>query len=1031
MRMSPRLSLCAAAPLAAVLAPAIAAQGTPFRVADLNTAPAASYDYGNLRAGRLVGAFSVFLADEGDETRVWRTDGTSAGTTLLLRIPGAHPAADTVEVVGGNGRAWFVGPDTGSGTVLWTSDGTPAGTVAIGNGGTAPMGLAFDAAADRCWFSATDATNGRELWRSDGTAATTVRVTQLRAGSLDGMLAERNQIAPLPSGVYFAGQNSTSGVELFRTSGLTVSLFANIATGTASSIPRDFCWNGDWLMFTALGANGVEPYCVAQGTLQALDVNPGVPASSPSGYVAYQTGFTQPVFWFVAQQVSSGSTVTRLFRYNPFSQSISVQDTVPVLSRVLFAVGSQVIYLQQASLTSWLYGIPGAGGTPIQLPANVSSPILTADNVSRISASPPRMVYTARSSLGGPSARFRGDGTFAGTSFVDNQSSGRVVTEFPGGLGALLADGHAIYTTGAPVPLVPTGVNAGSNPDRLAAMDGNVVVFCADGLPWRSDGTAAGTQPLYGPGAQQVGPFSPRFLGHRFFVAAAGGAIVYRTDGTPAGTVALPGLLSPGTTVAWAQTPTRLLLFSGNNLYAIDGLNTPELLRTGLPTQPAPASLGNLVLFRGQDPATGVELWRTDGTAPGTFLVRDTRPGAASGLGTGNELDWQLRARPGQLLFVVDDGLGDEVWRTDGTTAGTALVTDIAPGPASALISLGPTTADGRVLFAATSPTTGRDLWSTDGTNTQLLVDDVLGNRVQVLGPIGSQWLFTIGASTLGSSDTSRLYRTGGTTATTSLQNNLVFGAVTSGAIVNSYNSLLGIALFAAGTRIYRADTSGFNTFPIGQPPTLTNGSQWYTLPGADVAVFAGTSSGFGFEPWRSNGFPSGTTRVLDLNPGSASSLPREFTHAGGLVYFTADDGSSGRELWAMPTFPAVFAYGTGCPGTGGLVPKIVADDAPRLGAVVDFELQDGLPGSIALLALGLTGLQIPLGGGCSMLNDALVVTSVPTSPIGTTSLPQALPSTPSLVGVSLFAQYAVLDPNGAFAGLVSLSSGLQALVGI
>ncbi len=1015
------------------LSAALSAQGTPFRVADLNTAPAATYDYGALRAGRLVGAFAVFLATENGETRVWRTDGTSTGTTLLLRIAGALAETDAIEIVGGNGRAFFVAPDQAGGKVLWTTDGTPAGTLAIGNGGTDPMSLAFDAAADRCWFSATDATNGRELWRSDGTAATTLRVTQLRAGSLDGMLAVPNQIAPLLSGVYFAGQNSTSGVELFRVSGITVGLFAGIASGSASSNPRDFCWNSDWLMFTADGPNGTEPYCVAQGTLQTIDVRAGASSSSPSGFVAYQTGFTQPVFWFVAQDSSSSTTSTpyKLLRYNPFSQNLSIQDAMPSLRRVLFAVGNQIIYVRDSN--TQVYSIPGAGGTPTLLPGQTFITAVDEDQVNRISASPGRMIYRVLPPPAGPGGgTFRGDGTVAGTALLPSGAvTLRVVTEFPGNTGALLGDGRAVYTTGAPTPLVPAGINAGANPERLAAMEGNVVLFCADDQPWRSDGTVAGTQPLYVAGAPQLGAFSPRFLGHRYFVATAGSPIVYRTDGTPAGTVLLPGLLGAATTVTWAQTPTRLLLFLGNNLYAIDGVNAPVLLRTGLPPRPAPAALGSLVLFRGQDATIGVELWRTDGTVGGTLLVRDTRPGSASGLGTGTEPQWSMRARPGQLLFAADDGLGDEVWRTDGTTAGTTVVTNIAPGPAAALISLGPTTADGRVLFAATSFTTGRDLWSTDGgANTELLVDDVAGERVEVLGAIGTKWMFTIGDASISSVATSRLYLTSGTTATTALLNTVNYGAVTAGTIIDSYNNLLGIALFGAGTRVYRADTSSFNTFPIGQPPTLTSAIRWFTLPGADVAVFSGFSDGFGQELWRSNGFPNGTSRLLDINPGGASSGPTEFTHAGEFIFFAADDGSSGRELWAMPTFPAVFPYGQGCPGTGGLVPKIVADDAPRLGATVDFELRDALPGSIALLALGLTGLEVPIGGGCSVLNDALVVSSVSINQAGTTWLPQAIPPSTSLVGVSLFAQYAVLDPNGAFSNFLALSAGLRALVG-
>lgn len=238
------------------------------------------------------------------------------------------------------------------------------------------------------------------------------------------------------------------------------------------------------------------------------------------------------------------------------------------------------------------------------------------------------------------------------------------------------------------------------------------------------------------------------------------------------------------------------------------------------------------------------------------------------------------------------------------------------------------------------------------------------------------------------------------------------------------------IALFGVGTSIYRSAGTGISTFALGQSPTFSQAADWCTLPGADIALCSGESVGFGREPWRSDGLPVGTTRLLDLNPGRASSSRREFTLSGGLLFFTAVDGNSGLELWAMPTFPAVFAYGHGCPGTGGVVPLIAAAAPARLGTLLQLELTQSLPGTIALLSLGLAGLDLPLGSGCTVLVDAVFTDAAGTSPSGTLQLATTIPNNPTLIGVSVFAQYAVLDPNGAFANFLALTSGLQALVG-
>jgi ELWxxDGT repeat protein len=67
----------------------------------------------------------------------------------------------------------------------------------------------------------------------------------------------------------------------------------------------------------------------------------------------------------------------------------------------------------------------------------------------------------------------------------------------------------------------------------------------------------------------------------------------------------------------------------------------------------------------------GEQLWKTDGTAAGTVQVRQINPSTAASL-------WDLTAYDDLLLFRADDGSnGRELWVSDGTEAGTVLVKDI------------------------------------------------------------------------------------------------------------------------------------------------------------------------------------------------------------------------------------------------------------------------------------------------------------------------------------------------------------------
>jgi ELWxxDGT repeat protein len=73
-----------------------------------------------------------------------------------------------------------------------------------------------------------------------------------------------------------------------------------------------------------------------------------------------------------------------------------------------------------------------------------------------------------------------------------------------------------------------------------------------------------------------------------------------------------------------------------------------------------------------------VEPWVSDGTAAGTFLVKDVNPGEASGVPEGSLV---ATVAGSTVFFIAEDGLdGPDVWITDGTEAGTRKVRDFGDG---------------------------------------------------------------------------------------------------------------------------------------------------------------------------------------------------------------------------------------------------------------------------------------------------------------------------------------------------------------
>jgi len=128
------------------------------------------------------------------------------------------------------------------------------------------------------------------------------------------------------------------------------------------------------------------------------------------------------------------------------------------------------------------------------------------------------------------------------------------------------------------------------------------------------------------------------------------------------------------------------------------------------------------------DPATGFELYSTDGTTAGTVLLRDINPGTASSFPNGF-------ARSGnRVFFAADNGVnGNELWVTDGTSANTKLVRDIVPGvqgsDPSSITEVGTLLLvggfSGGVVFNANTAAAGTEPWISDGNAVTQILNDI------------------------------------------------------------------------------------------------------------------------------------------------------------------------------------------------------------------------------------------------------------------------------------------------------------------
>ena len=378
-------------------------------------------------------------------------------------------------------------------------------------------------------------------------------------------------------------------------------------------------------------------------------------------------------------------------------------------------------------------------------------------------------------------------------------------------------------------------------------------------------------------------------------------------------------------------------------------------------------ALGDAVVFTGRSARTSVEPWRSDGTKTGTRMLRDIAPGrvpdaCASAAGCGSQ---PAGSFPGSFVTVGDSAYftafdpkhGRELWRTDGTTNGTRLVADISPGKKSGIQGSTLVVLDGEFYLAADDGRHGQELWRSDGTRagTSMIRDvapgrDSLNPRdlvaagdlssspptmVSTVGSYGGPMAPRRARSSSATSDpdalprnprtsiaaedhlffTARdaehgreLWRTDGTAEGTVLVSDIEPGE--EGSLLGDF-AVLGDRLYFAdwGTRgvEYQSDGTQVGTFPIGSDqagaPVLgrrASESAW-TLQAGGRLFFPADDGTHGTELWTTDGTVGGTAIVADLRPGPKGSEPAWLVAAEGYLYFIADDGEHGRQFWQLP----------------------------------------------------------------------------------------------------------------------------------
>lgn len=270
------------------------------------------------------------------------------------------------------------------------------------------------------------------------------------------------------------------------------------------------------------------------------------------------------------------------------------------------------------------------------------------------------------------------------------------------------------------------------------------------------------------------------------------------------------------------------------------------------------SAINGIIYFSADDGIHGNELWRSDGTGLGTYLIADINIGL-EGANPSGMTEYK------EIIYfrAYTEEYGYELWRSDGTASGTYMVKDIYPGVESGAISYSDnntiwlTVVNNILFFTAISPGADGELWRTDGTEagTHIVKDINIQGRAQptqLVNYNGILYFFAIGNNYKDS-----LYRSDGTA-----------------------NGTVGVQ---------RIDRS-FIDAPTDYEGIIVMKNVMYFSSG-DNKTYRNN------ELWRSDGTTAGTHLMKEINPDDGA-YPTRFIVLDSILYFQANDGLHGNELW-------------------------------------------------------------------------------------------------------------------------------------
>ncbi len=795
---------------------------------------------------------------------IWFSNGTAANTKKVTKGVGPYYQNSPYEFLASfKGKTYYRYISDAN---LYATDGNAITVVKTFTNSSVVKASVIDG-----WlyvYVSNTAANILELWKTDGTTVNTSKVTDIYNGS---HAFNGTNFFNAGDKMYFSVYTSTTGYEPWITDGTAsgTKILKDLQPGSASGNPVMFEKVGNTIFFCAYNSNqllklwktdGTEP-----GTVLVADAINGDLYYYPRVIINY-AGQLYLVTNNGKLYKTDGNTITLV------RSDLNILGEIVKMNNLMYFI----------SLNGSEYELWKSDGSTVgtqKIKSILNTPYTNSMYI-RVLAGTSKVYFELSASGNGGLANITqhwvSDGTTDGTININTLNPNFSTGAFTNQLAVVgdtyyftaydATNGFELWkSNGTPAgTMMVNNINttiASSNPMQFAAL-GNDVFFTANDVKngreiWKTDGSAQNTN---------------LFVDYN---ASGFSDINYSAD--------ITGMIAFNDVII-AQVMGYLVKFNQNTpptvFYSMNLINpkNPEFIR-----------FKNKVYYKGYDyyNGGGYKLFATDGTT--SYRVKDMSGASYLGADPSNFLIWN------DLLYFMTEN-NTKIWKSDGTEAGTVLVKDLTGGTIQTKFYA----ANGLLMFVYTNPTFGEELWKTDGTSAgTALVKDIYpgtgGAFISNLVVYDNNLFFTAFENSA-----LHIYKSDGSSANTQIFSNLVgpFGSQV------FKNKLFFIAFEYSSSAYWLYSTDG-NSAPL----KIQQLSATIREPNAilmkninnNLLVFDITPTTARHELWASDGTTAGTKlakviREVELNTSYMNIT--EYVYNNNKLYFAADDGIHGKELW-------------------------------------------------------------------------------------------------------------------------------------